>query len=277
MSGKCGVASAIMMAVVGVLVTGCATYYRVPPALSSTGLPTGSDGRGATMMDKKGERIDVESQAFRAAWMAAHSDIAQRNALIARMMVVSDDICLTHKAQIQSTSNSMNMSFGSLTSLFSGAASVVTPGNLSQALSAGATAANSTRSLINSEVYQQTLSITILNAIDALRAPYRTSIKNSLSKSVQEYPIEIAISDVGQYHESCSFIAGLSLVAKSVQQRQASKATILERLNDLRDQVAKNSALLTSDAELNAPIVANTAEVMKQIAALQLQLATAPE
>ena len=255
---------------------GCTRYYRIDPLLNTLALPD-STGHSSSIYDRKRHQINTDSGAFMAAWAAAHESPQKRNALVATIIVTSDEICLTHKAQIQATSNSLNLSFGALTTLFSGAASVLKSATSASALSAAAAASNSARSLVNAEVYQQSFSVTILNAIDSNRDSQRAMLRSGFERSLSAYPIELALSDLSQYHESCSFVSGLAFVSKAVQQRQQSRSTLLDRIATLRDQMKSNSANTTGDSGQDAQYTSNNIELMKQISNRQTLLTTAPE
>ena len=255
---------------------GCASYYRVPSVFNTMALPDAA-GNTNSFYDKKSHQIDTDSGAFKAAWKDAHTTPEARNTFVARTLIVSDDICLTHKAEIQAMSNSLNLTFGSLTTLFSGAASVIDSTTTAQIMSAVATASNSSRSLVNAEVYQQSLAVTILGAIDANRTELRTKITSKFGQPLAGYPVELAVADLVQYHEACSFISGLTFVSKAVQQRQQTKSTLLERIDDLRKQVEANNQSLVKDAARDAPFLANNEALLTQITTLQNLLASAPE
>ena len=162
-----------------------------------------------------------------------------RNALISRILLLADDICLQHKANIQGNASALNLGFGTATTLFAGAGTLVTgPG--AATLSALAAASNATRSLVNEEVYQKAFSASILLAIDSDRVSKKTPIIAGMKSPVADYPIEMAIQQINEYHHSCSFVNGIEVISKAVQQRPKTKAQIQSEIEYLRGEIGKN-------------------------------------
>lgn len=262
------------VATCALLSSGCATYYRVPPIIKDSVLPS-SDG--SSFYDAKSHQIDTESAAFKRAFASAQASVAERNALVSQVWLLSDGVCLQHKAEIAATANSFNLTFGTLTTLLSGTASVIGAESTAKALAAGATASNSSRSLINEEVYQKTFAITILQAIDSERSTRKGPIAAGLLKSLAEYPIQTALVDLSEYHSSCSFIAGLQALTKALSERPPTKSAVESQIKVLRGEMASNDARATADAA-NAPIYQKSnVQLQNQIEVLYGKFTTARE
>lgn len=257
-----------------VAMSGCAHHYRVGSIMKHGMVP---EPGGTGFYDSDRRQIDASSPAFQAAYAAATQTESDRNVLISKIMLVSDDVCLTHKAEIEATANSMNLTFGALTTLFASTATVIGAESTAKALSAGAAASNAGRSLVNEEVYKKAFSISILRAIDKEREALRTPIVRGMSQRLGQYPIHVALLDLSQYHESCAFISGLSVISESLHYRPASRATIESRIDVLREQMAKNDARRAIDANNTGVYNNSNAELQKQIDELSRNLPQAPE
>lgn len=257
-----------------VMMSGCAHYYRVGSIMKHGMVP---EQGGTGFYDEKTRQIDAASPAFQDAYAAATVSPSARNVLISKIILVSDDVCLTHKAEIESTANSMNLTFGALTTLFASTATVIGAESTAKALSAGAAAANAGRSLVNEEVYKKAFSISILRAIDSEREALRTPIMRGMGQGLEQYPIHAALLDLSRYHTSCAFISGLSVISESLQNRPATRSTLESRIDLLREQMVRNDARRGSDA-INASVYDNSnAQLQKQIDELSRSLPLAPE
>jgi hypothetical protein len=254
--------------------SGCAHYYNVGSIMKHGMVP---EQGGTGFYDLQTRQIDASSPAFQSAYAAATRSVDDRNVLITRVMLISDDVCMTHKAEIEATANSVNLTFGALTTLFAGTATVIGAESTSKALSAAAAASNAGRSLVNEEVYKKAFSISILRAIDQQRDELRTPIMRGMSLPLDRYPIHTALLDLSRYHTSCAFISGLAAISESLEYRPASRATIESRIDLLREQMQKNDERRTTDAS-NAAVYNNSnAELQRQIDELARGLSQAPE
>jgi len=165
----------------------------------------------------------------------------RRNRFIAETITVSDQKCNLHKAKILSNTNAWNVSTGSAAILFSGAASVVTNAQSAALLAAGASTTSGVQSLFNKEVYSDALGTTILRAIDVGRAKQKAIIE--LGMKNDNYDPSIAIVDLIAYHDSCSMMAGLVEVTKSLDNRKQSKNEIDRDIEFINKQL-QNTTLL---------------------------------
>ena len=275
----------VALSVLAALMAGCGSVYRVDSVFRTNTLPSVTPNGNSDdfyYKDGKNYQIDPGSAAFKKAFTEAHaaSGVAAqgieeerargaRNALTSKILLLADDVCLQHKADIQGTATNLNLGLGSATTLFSGASTLAT-GTSAATLSAFATASNSTRSLVNEEVYQKAFSASILLAIDSDRASKKAPIVTGMKSSTTDYPIEMAIQQINEYHQSCSFVNGIEVISKSIQQRQKTKSQIQSEMEYVKEQIKSNSA---SGASSGIP---NT-DLVRELTNLQTLYLSAPQ
>lgn len=151
----------------------------------------------------------VSASCFGSGVPADASCQASRNAAIAALMVTSEDLCVAHRKTIYGNDAAANIFFGTLTSLFAGAATVIHPATTKSILAALATLTNSERSLVNETVYKTMIVSAVDRKIVESRLTAATAIKARFTESVTSYPLAMAVTDVVEFHYSCSFMNGL--------------------------------------------------------------------
>lgn len=171
-------------------------------------------------------QIDPRSTEFRTAYRDATGSEETaarkgRDLISFAMMRVSDELCQHHLGQMRSISTSTNLAFGTLTSIFSTGASLVT-GQLGQNYAAVAATSNSLRSLFNEEVYRRNLAENIALLIEKVRKEERDNLLRRLGRPTREYSIHRAMYEIDVYHSHCSLIYGLSRAAEAINQAGAS-------------------------------------------------------
>jgi hypothetical protein len=180
------------------------------------------------------------------------------------LITVSDHLCNVHLSNIVSNSNAWNVSAGTITNLLAGLASIGSNSASQARLAAGAAFSNGTRSLVNNEIYAQSLATTIVRAIEIKRTSMGKDIADKLKTNDETaYPFFAAISDVEKYHNSCSFYVGVSEITRLVETRQDSIQDIKSRIQTLKEQKANNHA------NANAVIEAEIELLIKQLAHAQ--------
>lgn len=139
-----------------------------------------------------------------------------RDQIAFAMMRVSDELCQHHIGQMRSISTNTNLTFGTLTTIFSTGASLVS-GQLGQNYAAVAATSNSLRSLFNEEVYRRNLAENIALLIEKIRQEERKNLLSKLgSADVASYSIHRAMYEIDLYHSHCSLIYGLSKAAEAI-------------------------------------------------------------
>ena len=135
---------------------------------------------------------------------------AWRNAATAALMANSDEVCVAHMRTIYGNEAAYNVTFGTITNYFAGAATVVEKVSQKSLFSALALFSNAERSLINESVYKTAVVSTVSKKIRESRELRRNAILNHLrNDALDAYPVNQAISDVLDYHNTCSFMYGL--------------------------------------------------------------------
>ncbi|WP_137940122.1 hypothetical protein [Chitinivorax sp. B] len=147
-----------------------------------------------------------------------------RNALISHVLSMSDDRCTMHKALIMSNANAWNIGTGSISILLAGASSVISHARTAAELAAGAAGVTGIQALANKEVYANAMATTVLRSIDVGREKTRAPLISGMSRA--DYSIAQAIIDLQTYHNSCSLMAGLVEISKSLENRPLSQSEI---------------------------------------------------
>jgi len=156
---------------------------------------------------------------------------AERDQAIYVLMTGSEQVCLIHRRSIYGRDASFNITAGTLTSLFAGISTVVTPTVSKSIFSALAFFANSERSLVNETVYKQMIVTAVDNKIQEIRNNKAQEIVNHLKDDgLETYSLSRAIFDFMDYHSSCSFMEGLRLAL--VEGTQNSTETKINSLNN---------------------------------------------
>lgn len=266
------------------LLTACGGIYVVDPIYKTQQLPENRAANGSNKppsMYVVGEQmIDNESSAFQDAFTKAQSDKAARNQLLIRIRLLSDEICKKHLGDIRGTATGFNLTFGTLTTLFSGTAALST-GTTAKTLAAAAAASNASRSLVSEEVYRQAFSDSIVRAVEADRKLKRQTIETGLGQSRETYSIEQGILDIQDYHDRCSFLNGVGILSQAVEKRGVvTKEDIVARLDVMRQEMKKTDDTiksLSSDDAKKGSLHTQNAQMVEEILRLQKLLATSPQ
>ena len=164
--------------------------------------------------------------------------------LIWEMVALSDEKCNRHKAEVMADDKMWNIGMGTITTLFSGAASIVKHIGTTTGLAAGATMTSGIRTLANDEIYQGKLLTVILKAIDKKRKERLEKISTSIremseSKTEYGYTITEAIHDVQSYHFSCSLIAGLVEIDEALDERKKTRIELTRDIMEINKELKK--------------------------------------
>jgi DNA repair exonuclease SbcCD ATPase subunit len=155
-------------------------------------------------------------------------------------MAISNSMCQEHIKTIWGKEAGFNIVAGTLTNIFAGAASVAGGMGDKSILSGLALFSNSERSLVNESVYKNALVSAVVNKIVEGRNNKSSFIADKILKSsYKEYPINLAVNDILDYHNSCSFMHGLLKAIKegSTDSRVAKIRELEHTLNILKLQL----------------------------------------
>ncbi len=156
----------------------------------------------------------IDQSCFEAAGSTNSNCQAGRNNVMYEIITRSDVACNDHLKSMYVNDAAYNVILGSLTSLFAGAASVVSGVRAKSNFAALGFFSSAERSLINDEVYKTILVPAIHTKIVETRALKRAGLRELFLKPVEKYPTPLALSDAVEYHYSCSFMDGMRQALK---------------------------------------------------------------
>ncbi|WP_136664975.1 hypothetical protein [Pseudomonas leptonychotis] len=163
---------------------------------------------------------------------------AERNNAISSLALASENLCTEHRRSIYGNDASFNVTTGTFTNIFAGAATVATAQTGKSILSALALFSNAERSLGNETIYKQALVSSIDKKIVELRETKAEEINTKLdSQNVKQYPTSRALNDFYKFHYSCSFMDGLRLALDEGSQESDSR-----KLSRLKSNLTSLSA-----------------------------------
>jgi len=139
--------------------------------------------------------------------------IQQRNKIINDYLRVSDLACRNHLDGIQSTSVLANTGLSFTTNVATALGTFVTGSVATKELAALGNVANSTRSVVNEQVYFQAIVPQITRLIRDDRKTSRANIVQKMTSSPSDYTLDQALADLSAYHASCSFSAAMEQIS----------------------------------------------------------------
>lgn len=245
------------------VLSGCgyiAEQYRVEPVINRK-------PAGASYYINDGKTIDLTHKDF-VDKIDSVATIQERNAIIEEIMTLSDNECEIHKSFIISNSNTWNVTTGTLTNIFSGLGTFVGGEHAKSVLAAGAALSNSTRSLVNEEVYVKALATSILSAIDTRRKSISDAINTNKRLPIGKYSVWDGIEELESYHHACSFSNAVTELAGAMKNRKESKFDLKSRINEIEVEIARNKKINANYDPKN---------LMADMELLQRKLSSAPE
>jgi hypothetical protein len=198
----------------------------------------------------------------------------RRNEAQAELMTISDLDCKFYQSGIFGTQVGLNVATSLSAAGFSGLASLVT-GRAAQNLSAASAFLSTTRATINGEVYYNYVAPALIAEINANRAEARRRILAKRRCEVIDYPPARAVNDVLNYHESCSFISGLStLLEKAGVQRRSGDSDALRNAAQIQGRITQlNADIVTLTASGVGVTPVEQAKIAQKLADTQAELA----
>jgi len=202
-----------------------------------------------------------------------------RNELVQELRSRSNEVCDLHKAAILAHNATFNVTLGGLTTLLAGTASVV-GGFQAPIFAAGAAGTNSIRSLVNDEVYARSVAGLIVRAIEKGRTDSWHALSAKLNEPYNKYDVFEAISDVEEFHQTCSFYVGITRISEALENQkpsredtQARKAALAEEEKAVLADIDKIKANITAEeAKPNGGNTAGDADLLRQAQQRLLQI-----
>ncbi|MFT6389443.1 MAG: hypothetical protein ACJAUP_002835 [Cellvibrionaceae bacterium] len=238
-----------------VFVSGCSSiagYYEADPLFKQQ----------SDLLKVDEDIVDISKLQTR---VTAATDKLKRNNLFEDLITISDRSCARHQAAILAGLNTWNVATGTLSTLFSAVGTVVGGESAKAALAAGAAFTNSTRSLVNEEVYAKSIGTTIVRATISAREKQFAVISKGMREDLASYSVKTGLRDIYNYQNRCSFYYGLLEVTKALDERKRSKSEVedmISRLNSKRDAFKADGG--------------DVVEINKRIGTLILELEGAP-
>lgn len=164
-------------------------------------------------------RDDLEN-AFSGFYNKEYGDVKEqklrRNRILGRLIAASVYRCKTFGEDLKLAQGQGNFTFGTLTAALAGAGAIVTPESTTRALAGSAAILSGMRAEFNETLFASKFVEVLTRAIDNRRDEVLAEIDKKTSKSIEEYPVERAISDALQYHSTCNLLTGLELINEQV-------------------------------------------------------------
>lgn len=183
-------------------------------------------------------QIDVTSEQFEKLYKDAKRDEKIRNYIITQAMLASDEIVEAHKKTIVSGQATTNAGLSIGTSALAGLSTILSPTSTKSALSGGAAFLNATRSTVNEQFYLNQLSTGIIREITLAREETKKKIVTSMALPTNKYTIDMALSDLRDYHERGSMLYGLVALTGLEKKRLESRVEINQRIADMKSNLA---------------------------------------
>ncbi|GFM34642.1 hypothetical protein DSM101010T_30070 [Desulfovibrio subterraneus] len=165
-----------------------------------------------------------------------------RNQILRSYIMLSDLRCEKHKGDILANAASLNVGFGTLTTILAGTATFAGGEGTKSVLAGTAAMANSERSLFNEEIYYNALAIAITRAIDLDRNSKRTALQQGMDKKTSEYSIDTGMMDALQYHNACSFMNGLKAISSAIEHRKLTKEELEDQFKFVETQLKQRES-----------------------------------
>ncbi|MBT3845776.1 MAG: hypothetical protein HOF59_11530 [Gammaproteobacteria bacterium] len=177
-----------------------------------------------------------------------------RDNLVYEIATISDRVCSLHQATIIANDNVWNVSTGTLTNLFSAVGTVAGGEATKAGLAAAASLTGSARSLVNEQIYAETVGTAIVKGVSVAREKYFAELKLNLQEDYEKYTVQQALRDVQEYHRRCSFYYGVVEISRSLDQRKKTKAEIDGDIDAMQKNINKYAPDLGKDPDIEEEI-----------------------
>lgn len=158
-----------------------------------------------------------------------------RNRLQDDLIYLSARVCDRHKAAIAVNAATFNF-LGGFTSGVLSSVAAITTGGISTALSTGAASASAATAALNAEFFNNFLATAVVKEIQRLRKEKVTAIRARQSLGVMDYTVDAAIRDANDFHQTCSFYAGMVSLTGDAELREVLTRTQVDREIALLEQ-----------------------------------------
>lgn len=207
------------LAVLGLLICGCAVYRPKSPIPASYSKQVLADVSSATLM-KDYNAMPESSDAEKAA------KVARRNQVLAELIYLVDQNYYTFENHFYGTQATFNTATDAVSLGLTAAGSVVGSTDIKSILSAAATGNTGLQSSVEKNFFDQQSRAAVVTKMRALRATQLALMEdeNHMKAGITGYSIETALSDANAYYDAGTIVAALQSIAQSAGQDTAAAA-----------------------------------------------------
>lgn len=171
----------------------------------------------------------------------------RRNAIQERILTASKLRCGRFKNHLRRFQAEMNFGLGSVTTILGGLGAIFTPASTVRALSGSAAITSGVRAEFNENFFYTLATHVITEGIDAKREEIYAKIKQrQKNESRKTYPIQAAVKDAVEYHESCSTIVGFVAAGEAIVENRNPG---LKQFKKVFDDLQSGSLTIAKDAK----------------------------
>ena len=144
--------------------------------------------------------------------------IRRRNGIQERILAASMQRCGEFKNFLRQFQTEMGFGLGAAATTLGGLGAIFTPLSTVRALSGAAGIMSGIRAEFNESFFYNQMVHVITQGIDARRAELYKKIKCRQDDPLTTYPIQAAVKDAVEFHQSCSTIVGFQVAGNAIQQ-----------------------------------------------------------
>ena len=175
--------------------------------------------------------------------------ISSQDLAISKVLIESVEICTNHMKTIYGNDAAWNISSGTFATFTSGWAAI-SSGGQAKLLSALSAFSNGERSLVNETIYKNQVTASIGIKIGEMREEKGNAIRSKIGKD--DYSVAQAEYDLLDFHNSCSFYAGLQKALK--EGTDTTPALKLSQLEAKHQNIFNQITLLTLNKDSNKSV-----------------------
>lgn len=156
----------------------------------------------------------------------ANIDKKKRNQIQSEIMARSDANCAKFRKFLFAVHGTRKLFLRSITLAMSGAGTIVT-GGASQVFSGISTGFQGVDETYDAEILQKQAITLILQTIRSTRKSLKKDINDNRKKlEIDDYSVEAAVQDAGEYHNLCSLTEALAVLGSAVEENEGNKEKI---------------------------------------------------
>lgn len=196
-----------------------------------------------------------------------------RDTIAFDLISYSNEVCGLHHARILMKSNVWNIGVGGASLLFSQLGAITDKVAAATNWSAAASFFTASKELVNSEILMDSLAANLITISRNLRKQQLLVIKKNLKEPYLSYKFNQAVSDINEYHNSCSFYVAITELNKLIENQKPTKSEIETKIKNLVDLM--NYQKEQENKQSVEQIIKSNTSVSKEIQKLLSQLVEA--